>query len=324
MKQNLLRGAAALALVAAFAVASSSAFAADKLRVAKSGISLMFTSLDVGEAAGIWKQLDLDVVGIQMDGEAPMQKAMASGELDIALASGTSGAFKIKGVPQSPVAQMSGPPADFVVIVHPNSKYKDIKDLKGKKLGVTARGSLTDWLVHEASRLQGWGDDGIEAVGISNLQARMAAMKNGDIDGMITTPETATDYAENGAAKILLYFGDYVHDFVTHSILAHNDIINKKPEVLQRFLKGWFMTVAYMKKPENREKSIEVMAGVLKISKTAAAVAFDAEIKVMSDDGAWDMKGLDVVRKSLPGFGLLDYVPEAKDLVSDKFVPVKF
>ena len=324
MRQNFLKSVAGLALIAAFVFSAGSASAADKLRVAKSGVSLMFTSLDVGEDAGIWKSLDLEVTGIQMDGEAPMQKAMASGELDIALASGTSGAFKIKGVPQSPVAQMSGPPADFVVIVHPNSKYTDIKDLKGKKLGVTARGSLTDWLVHEASRLQGWGDDGIESVGISNLQARMAAMKNGDIDGMITTPETATDYAENGAAKILLYFGDHVHDFVTHSILAHNDIITKRPDVLRRFLKGWYQTVAYMKKPENREKSIEVMARVLKISKSAATIGFDADVKAMSDDGAWDMKGLDVVRKSLPGFGLLDYVPEAKELINDQFVPVKF
>jgi NitT/TauT family transport system substrate-binding protein len=323
MKQNWMRTVAVLALAAGALMTATSAQAADKVRVAKSGLSLLFNSVHVGEAAGIWKSLDLEIEAIQMDGEAPMEKAMTSGDLDIALASGTSGAFHIKGVPQTPVAQLSGAPADFVVIVDPNSKFKDIKDLKGKKLGVTARGSLTDWLVHEASRIQGWGDDGIESVGISNLQARLAAMKNGDIDGMITTPETASDYAEHGQAKIMLYFGDHVHDFVAHAILAHNDLIQKKPEVLQRFLKGWFMTVAWMKKKENEDKAVEVLADTLKISKAAAKIGFESDVKAMSDDGAWDTKGLDVVRKSLPSFGLLDYVPEIKDLVSDKFVPVK-
>ena len=37
-------------------------------------------------------------------------------------------------------------------------------DLKGKKVGVTTVGSLTDWLARRMSILQGWGPDGIKIV----------------------------------------------------------------------------------------------------------------------------------------------------------------
>lgn len=323
MNIKLLRTAVCVAALAGVALWHNSANAADKVKVAKAGQALVFSVADVGNAAGIWKKVGLEVQTIQMEGEAPMEKAFASGDLDFALASGTSGAFHIKGVPQTPVAALYGEPYDFVVIVAPTSKVQKLEELKGKKLGVTARGSLTDWMVHEASRQAGWGDDGIESVGISSLQARIAAMKNGDIDGMITTPENAADLEEHNAARTVFSFGDKVKNFMTHSILASNEMIEKKPDVVKRFLKGWFMTVAYVKDPKNKDLSVKTISEALKMSPTAISKAFDIDLKGFSSDGAFIPAQVDTVRKSLPGFGLLDRVPEPKELYNYSFVPVK-
>src|SRR6185312_12967067 len=85
MKRQTLRmvvGAAALLAMA------SGAQAADKLKVAKAGTALLFETIDVGQAAGIFQKLNLDITAIQMDGEAPMDKAMASGDIDFALGGG--------------------------------------------------------------------------------------------------------------------------------------------------------------------------------------------------------------------------------------------
>ena len=53
-----------------------------------------------------------------------MDKAMISGDVDIALGAGTSMAFRLKGVPNIAVAMMSGPPADFVLVVSPDGPIK--------------------------------------------------------------------------------------------------------------------------------------------------------------------------------------------------------
>ena len=51
---------------------------------------------------------------------------------------------------------------------------------------------------------------------------------------------------------------------------------------------------------------------------------YDTQIASFSDDGAWDMAAIDVIRHSLNELGILNRVPEAKELYTDKFVPVRF
>jgi NitT/TauT family transport system substrate-binding protein len=309
---------AALALLAL----NGTAGAADKLRVGKGGNALLYEVIEIGQAAGIWAKLNLDPTSIQFDGEAPLEKAFASGDIDIGLGSGTSLAYRLKGVPQTGVAVMSEPPYDFAVGVDPDSPYRKVADLKGKSIGVTSRGSLTDYLVHEASRQEGWGDDGMKSEGILSTPARMAAMKKGDLQGVITTPETGFDYEEHGQMRILFFFGDVVKNFITHTIMASDKLIKEHPDQVQRFLKGWYQTVAYMKQPEHKAESVKIIADVMKISMTAATRAFDVDLKALSDDGHFDQAKLDVVRNALPGFGILDYVPAAKDLYNPNFTPV--
>jgi NitT/TauT family transport system substrate-binding protein len=315
--------AAAAGAGAVLLFASHAAFALDTLRVAKAGESLIFNSLDVGQAAGIWESVGLKVEGIQMVGEAPMDKAIVSGDVDIALGGGNSMGFRLKGVPDIAVATMSGPPYDFVLAVAPDSPYKTVADLKGKPIGVTSAGSTTDWLVHELSRLQGWGPDGMQALGLGSTRARLAALKNGEIAAMITTPEGGYDSEENGGSRVMLLFGDHIKNFLAHTILARQSLVDEHPDQVARFLKGWFKTVAYMKNPDNRTQAVKIVAKAMQISETAAGKAFDVDMKGMSLDGAFIPAEVESIRQSLTTFGILDHVPEAKDLYTDRFVPVK-
>jgi NitT/TauT family transport system substrate-binding protein len=323
MGQIGMRLAAAVTATAAVLFASHAAVALDRLRVAKAGESLIFDSLDVGKAAGIWESVGLAVEGVQMVGEAPMDQAMVSGDIDIALAGGNSMGFRLKGVPDVAVATMSGPPYDFVLTVAPNSPYKTVADLKGKPVGITSAGSTTDLLVHELSRLQGWGPDGMQALGLGSTRTRLAALKTGEIAAMITTPEGGYDSEENGGSRVILLFGDHIKNFLSHTILARQSLVDQNPELVARFLKGWFKTVAYMKNPANRAQAVKIIAREMQISETAAGKAFDVDMKGMSTDGAFVPDQVEAIRQSLPAFGIIDYVPAAKDLYTDRFVPVK-
>jgi NitT/TauT family transport system substrate-binding protein len=302
-------------------MSATHALAADKLRVGKGGVGLPFSTVEIGQQAKIWEKFGLEIEVVQMVGDSQQEKALAAGDIDLALASGPTMGFRLKGVPKIAVAAMAGAPYSFVLVVRPDNSIKTVADLKGRNGGVTSAGSLTDWLLHEVARQQGWGPDGIKSLSLGSTRTRLAAMKNKEIDTMVTTTAAAYDFEENNQAKILVSFGDIVHDFLTHVITAREKVVAERPDLVERFLKGWFTTVAYMK--AHPEIGSKVAAEVLQVSLTAARKAYDADMKMMSDDGVFTESALDVIRKSLPEFGILDRVPEAKELYTDRFVPVK-
>src|SRR6516165_1177044 len=176
----------AAALVALAMPAGGAANAVDTVRLGKAvPNSFAFSTAEIGTDAGIWSQegIALDVSAFR--GDAQMQQALAAGSIDVALGSGPGLGFRAKGVPAIGVAAMYGPPSNLALTVAANSPIKTVADLKGKRIGVTTAGSLTDWLTRELSRQQGWGSDGIKVQALGSEQARLAAMIRGELDGVV-------------------------------------------------------------------------------------------------------------------------------------------
>jgi NitT/TauT family transport system substrate-binding protein len=217
---------------------------------------------------------------------------------------------------------MYGPPANLALVLPADSPIKSVGELKGKRIGVTTAGSLTDWLVRELSRQQGWGSDGIKILALGAMQARLAAIQRGELDGMVIEAATGYELEEAGKAKNFILFGDIAKDFYTHVIFATDDMIDKRPDLLRRFLRGWFKTIAFMR--ANKDFVVVSEARTIDVKPSIAAKIYDAQIGGFSPDGAWSPVAIDVIRHSLKELGILPAVPEAKTIYNDKFVPVKF
>jgi NitT/TauT family transport system substrate-binding protein len=312
-------GAAAIALL--LALSARSAAAADTIRVARSGLGIAFAPADVGNEAGIWQALGIELRILDITG-TKIEQALTAGEADVGLGAGVALGFRAKGVPTVGVAALAGPPYSFTLVVRPDSPIRGVADLKGKSVGVTTAGSVTYWLVRELSRQQGWGTNGIQTVTLGDDRSRTAALKNGEIDANLTTTLQAFDGEAHGQSRLLMNFGDIVKDFHTFVINAPDRFVAEKPELLTRFLKGWFQTVAYMK--THRDVGIRVVAKTFGVSEAAVGRSYDEEMKMMSDDGAFSPAAIDVIRHSLVELGILDTLPEAKAIYTDRFVPVKF
>jgi NitT/TauT family transport system substrate-binding protein len=203
-----------------------------------------------------------------------------------------------------------------------DSPIKTVGDLKGKRIGVTTTGSLTDWLVRELSRQQGWGSDGMQILALGQMQARLAAIQRGELDGMVIETATGYELEEAGKAKNFMLFGDIAKDFYTHVIFATDDVIDKRPQLLRRFLRGWFKTIAFMR--SNKDFVVASEAKTIEVKPSIAAKIYDAQISGFLADGAWNPVAIDVIRHSLKELGILPFVPEAKTIYNDQFVPVKF
>ncbi len=307
----------------ALALSSSAAPALDLVRVGKAvPNSFAFGAVEVGIEAKTFEQEGIEIVATSFRGDAQLQQALAAGGVDVGLGSGPGLGFRSKGAPAIGVAAMYGAPSNLALLVPANSPITSVADLKGKRVGVTTVGSLTDWLVRELSRQQGWGSDGIKIVPLGAIQARIAAMERGELDATVQEAANGYELEEAGKTRNLLLFGSIVKDFHTHVIFATDEMTDKRADLLRRFLRGWFRTIAFMR--ANKDFTVRSEVKTLDIRASVVAKVYDAQMPSFSTDGAWNPAAIDVIRHSLAELGILATAPEAKDLYNDKFVPVKF
>ena len=319
-----LRRGALLGLLATLALwPGGAAFALDKVRLGKAvPNSFAFGATEVGIEAKMFEKEGVEIEVTSFRGDAQLQQALAAGSLDVGLGSGPGLGFRAKGAPAIGVAAMYGPPANLALVLPLDSPIKTVGDLKGKRIGVTTTGSLTDWLVRELSRQQGWGSDGMQILARGQMQARLAAIQRGELDGMVIEAATGYELEEAGKAKNFMLFGDIAKDFYTHVIFATDDVIDKRPQLLRHFLRGWFKTIAFMR--SNKDFVVASEAKTIEVKPSIAAKIYDAQISGFLADGAWNPVAIDVIRHSLKELGILPFVPEAKTIYNDQFVPVKF
>ncbi len=317
-RRHLVAAAAAAPLL----LRGSSAFALDQVRLGKAvPNSFAFGAAEVGIQAGIYAQEGIDLQVLSFAGDARVQQALTADSIDVAVGSGPGLGFRAKGVPAIGVAAMYGPPTNLALTVAANSPIKTIADLKGKRIGVTTAGSLTDWLTRELSRQQGWGSDGIKVEALGSAQGRLAAMARGELDGVVIESANGFELEEQGKGRNLLLFGDIAQHFYTHVIFATDALIAKRPDLLKRFLRGWFKTIAFMR--ANKDFTVKSEMKTVDVRESVASKIYDTQIGSFSSDGAWDPVAIDVIRNSLKDLGILDRVPEAKSIYNDMFVPVK-
>jgi len=283
---------AALLLLASALLLVPRASAAETLRVGKAvPEAFSFVPLDIGMRKGFFANNGLDIESIAFTGDARMQQAMASGSLDVALGSG-------------PAVRPDGP--------------KTAAELRAKKISVSTAGSLTYWLVSETSRRQGWGPKGIEIAPMGALPGQIAAMKRGDIDGAIMDIGNAFELEKRGEGRILVRFTD-IKDFHIHVIFATDTLIAGRPQAVRAFLKGWFETVAFMRK--NKPETVAIASEVTHKEAEINSRVYDELMPMFSDDGKFNASALATLAKSYVELQLLPQEPDMKALYTEAFLP---
>jgi ABC-type nitrate/sulfonate/bicarbonate transport system substrate-binding protein len=307
------------ALIFAPATLAGHACAADKVRVGKSvAIAWTFTPLDIGKEMGIWAKHGIDLDISSFGGDAKLQQAMAADGVDFGLGSGPGMGFAVKGVPAKAVAAFAGAPYNLGIVVAANSPYTDIKQMKGKKFAITTVGSLTDWLLKRVALSEGWKHDDLIGVPLGGFETNYAAFKTGQVDGIVLAIESCYLLVNRGEAKIIARMGDYAPQFHTHVIYARNEVIEKNPDLVKRFLDAWFETIAWMK--ANKEKTVEISARVLKSTPDIISRAYDEQIKMLQDNGKFNPAAIKVIKESLIEMDILDKQPTDEQLFTTQFV----
>jgi len=316
---------AVLVLVAAAALAvAAPARAGDKIAVGKGqAFVFSFAGVDLGAEKGLFKKFGFDEVKpIAFTGDGKVQQAMIAGEIQFAVTGGGGLAFPAKGAASKTVAAISGAPYNMWVAVPIDSPIKSVADLKGKKLAVSSTGSLTDWLAKRLPIIQGWKATDVTSVPMGGLDPRLAAMKTGQIDGMVMAAEVVFGLEEKGVTRPLYNFGAAIPHFITTAAFAHRELIEKNPDMVQRFVNGLFYTMQWMR--EHRAETIAFMAEHLKSTPAAIAKTYDQQMPSFSKDGTFDPQAVEFMAQSFVEMGLIEKKPTADQMIDARFVPAKY
>ena len=293
-----------------------------KVRVGKAIISSFpFSGLELGVKSGIWKAAGLDVEISTFRGDGQLQQALAAGSIDFGLGSGPGMGYAAKGVPAHAVAAVANKPANMALVVGKASGVTNIAGLKGKRIGVSTAGSLTDWLARNIAVSNKWQPSDIEILPMGDMRARLAAMRSGELTAAVTSVQEAYEIQDNGQGTVLATFADVVPHFHTHVVFARDALIKGNPDLVRRFLKGWFTVAAYMR--DHRAEAVKAAADTMKLDPKVIDQTYPIEISGMNFDGSFDPAALDVIRASLKDLGILDTAPPVSAMLAPGFAPVR-
>jgi NitT/TauT family transport system substrate-binding protein len=293
-----------------------------KVRVGKAiNSSFPFAGLELGVKQGIWKSAGLSVEISAFRGDGQLQQALAAGSVDFGFGSGPGMGYAAKGVPAHAVAVIANRPANMALVVGKASRVTTLDGLKGKRIGVSTAGSLTDWLARNIAVSKKWQPSDIEIVPMGEMRTRLAAMRSGELAAAVTSVQEAYQIQDNGQGTVLTTFGDVVPHFHTHVVFARDVLIQNDPELVRRFLKGWFTIAAYMR--DHRAETVRSVAATMRVGEKITDETYPIETGNMSFDGQFDPQALDVIRHSLKDLQILDFLPETSKLYNGTFVPVR-
>ncbi len=312
------RAAAAAALIGLSLAPAAQAETKVRVGQPQAG-TFQFVPLEVGIEAGIFKRHGIDVEVSSFGGGPRVQQAIAAGSIDIGLGSGPELALAAKGAPEIAVAAMADAPYSVLLAVLKDSPIKTAADLKGKTISISARGSLTDWLAHELSRLQGWGPDGFTIAPLGTTAAQTAALKTRQIDGMIVEANAGYRMEEDGTGRVVVQFGDLIKTFHIYVIYARKAFAAEHPDAVRAFLAGWFDTIAYMQ--GHRAETIAIVQRSAQISPALAARDYDELSGMFNRTGRFDPKALAVLARSFVETGMLPQAPDMKSLITEEYLP---
>ncbi|WP_407159119.1 ABC transporter substrate-binding protein [Bradyrhizobium sp. STM 3557] len=252
-------------------------------------------------------------------GGAETFEAMAAGAADIILdPPSLVSAGRKKGVMSKLVANAAMGNFGWQLMV-PAKSALEVKDLNGKKVGITSAGSGSDllalWTIQDKkinfTRVP---------VGGGGLVPNLLS---GNVDAAVVYSPLSFQIGKSGEAKAILDYATSVPPNLTAGWIVPDKLAQDKPALVQKALNALYGAVAFMR--ANRDVTVKLIAELYEMPADIAALEYDntiTKVETSGDMSAANVK--DAVQLSLDLAklgGLKDIVP-TEDVISTQFKPV--
>jgi len=290
--------------------------AADRMRIGYSSISGAYVGIWVAHDAGFFAKEGLDDQIILIPNGTQLAQVTVAGEVDVA---SLGGAAAIS-------AALSG--ADFKVIgnnvnklvfsMYARPEIKRVEDLRGKKIGITRIGTSADISARHALRQHNLDPKDVILLQLGAISSVAGALKAGTIDAGMVSPPTLF-LMEKLGFKEIASITDMNLAFPNPAMIVLGDIIRKKPDLIDRFMRAYVRGVHRAR--TDRDFTIKSYAKYTTVQDTAILQkAYDFYVEKIVEKAPYiNMTGmqnaLDEVAKTIPA---------AKNAKPEQFVDTRF
>jgi NitT/TauT family transport system substrate-binding protein len=274
----------------------------------------------VGVELGIFQKHGLDIKLADLGGDSRVIQGMTAGSIDIGVGGGSGMALIVKGAPMIAVCEDSATQPYFAIAVAGDSPLHSLKDLKGKKIGITRENSTTDWLARQLPRSQGWPADAITLVALGGDPASAAAaLRNHLVDADIGGTMDFAEMEDKKVVRILAPVSDYIGKVASGILYASNHIVSTNPDAVRAYVAGWLETTHYMS--THKDETVKVEAAITHFDPVMIAKEYDIDKGMFTDDCAFDAESLEVLRQSFVELKILPTAPDMSKLYTTEFLP---
>ena len=258
LRNYLLPAVAAMAMTLA-----APATAQDKdvtIGVAGSSSQIALLALNVARTKGFITDEGVNLEVIDFGSGSKGVQAFVAGEVDFVAATFEhSIRLNSKGIPARSVVSLSKAPGIVMGVTKSfESDFKEMKDLVGKAVGVSAPGSASHTFLKLILSKSGVNPEDVGAVGVGNAAGAVAAVRTGsEIQATVGYDPVMTMLETSGDIKVIVDLRDTEEtkkmlgtDFTFLSLIANKEYVDSNPEAVQAVVNGvvkalkWIPTVS--------------------------------------------------------------------------------
>jgi NitT/TauT family transport system substrate-binding protein len=286
-----------LFVLAAFFVAPTNGYAQERRKILISNATLSYSALSL-VAARQWKlfqEQGLDVEIILMRSSAAAA-ALASGDLDYQSGIGPASVSATLSGVDSRALWSSTNHITYWLMAKP--EFKTVQDLKRKKIGISGLGGTSHVALNAALEKNGLSAKDYVAVSVPGGQL-VQSLESGFIDAASLNPPTMF-FAQRRGFQRVLDIGAYV-EMASGGLTALTKTIRARPDEVKRIIRALQLGKRAMLK--SREKTIDLITGVLKMDKESAIDTYKAVEATFNDSGIPTREGMSNIIKAIKAEG---------------------
>ncbi len=227
------------------------------------------------------------------------------------------------GAPLTIIAGSTNSPGTINWVAKKGSDVTSIADLKGKTVGYTSAGSVTENSSALAvKRADGISVDEVTFKAMGGLSEGLTALDGGSIDAAAhLDPVFSKQQADGEPWQVVFWAKDYLDTFQQTVVIAGPDVLKDDPDAVRGYLRARARGVEFIR--ENPDEAAEIFASYND--------GYDADVMRSSLENVepdryystneFDPEGLATIEEGMKNIGLIDRDVEWSEIVDQSFLP---
>ncbi|MBL1114245.1 ABC transporter substrate-binding protein [Streptomyces sp. 110] len=218
--------------------------------------------------------------------------------------------LQVKGKQVESVVQLAQAPGEVEVVSNKAAgELKSPKDFKGKKLGVTGLGSSTDFLTKYLAVDSGVQTSEFTPVAVGAGQTFISALKQGSIQGGMTTDPTVAQIVEQKIGKVLIDMRTPEGSkqalgglYPSSSLYMNTDWVNGHKDTVQKLANAFVKTLKWMSTHSAEDIAAKMPSDYAQGGAKLYAEAIKSTLPMFTKDGVMPADGPATVERVLKAF----------------------